>query len=84
MIWKELLKNILNKRLKMENTKYPIAFLTSANCLFLKSETKISADGTPRYVPNPNSVATYCVLDCIKDYTPIYSKKELKKHQNRL
>lgn len=65
----------------MENPKYPIAFLTSSNCLFLKSETEISADGTPRYIPNPNSDATYCVQDCLNDYTPIYSKKELEKYQ---
>jgi hypothetical protein len=57
---------------------YPLAFLTSANCLFMKSETDVSADGTPRYVPNPNSDATYCLKDCMNDYTPIYTKKELK------
>jgi len=65
----------------MENQKYPIAFLTSANCLFMKSKTKISADGTPTYIPNPNADAVYCLQDCLKDYTPIYSKKELEKYQ---
>jgi hypothetical protein len=64
-----------------DNTKYPIAFLTSSNFVFMKSETKVSADGTPRYVPNPNSDATYCIQDCLKDYTPIYSKKELENYQ---
>lgn len=58
---------------------YPIAFLTSARCLFWKHPTELSRDGTPRYIPNPNSNATYCFQDCIKDYTPIWSKDELKK-----
>lgn len=59
---------------------YPIAFLTGANKLFMKSKTELSADGTPRYVPNPNASATYCLQDCMKDYTPIYDKKILKKY----
>lgn len=58
---------------------YPIAFLTSARCLFWKHPTELSRDGTPRYIPNPNSNATYCFQDCIKDYIPIWSKDELKK-----
>lgn len=57
---------------------YPIAFLTSARCLFGKHPTELSRDGTPRYIPNPNSNATYCFQDCVKDYTPIWSKDELK------
>lgn len=57
---------------------YPIAFLTSAGCLFRKHSTELSRDGTPRYVPNPNSNATYCFQDCLKDYTPIWSKNELE------
>jgi len=65
----------------IESGIYPIAFLTSVNCLFMKSEKKISADGTPRYIPNPNSDATYCIQDRLKDYTPIYTKKEVKKYQ---
>lgn len=58
---------------------YPIAFLTSARCLLWKHPTELSRDGTPRYILNPNSDATYCFQDCIKDYTPIWSKDELKK-----
>lgn len=57
---------------------YPIAFLTSAGCLFWKHPTELSRDNTPRYVPNPNSNATYCFQDCLKDYTPIWSKNELE------
>lgn len=58
---------------------YPIAFLTSAGCLFRKHPKELSRDGTPRYIPNPRSDATYCFQDCLKDYTPIWSKNELKK-----
>lgn len=57
---------------------YPISFLTSARCLFWKHPTELSRDGTPRYIPNPGSDATYCFQDCIKDYTPIWSENELK------
>lgn len=57
---------------------YPIAFLTNAGCLFWKHHTELSSDGTPRYIPNPRSDATYCFQDCLKDYTPIWSKEELK------
>lgn len=59
---------------------YPLAFLTRANKLFMKSKTELSADGTPRYIPNPNASATYCLQDCMKDYTPIYDKKILKRY----
>lgn len=57
---------------------YPIAFLTSAGCLFWKHPTELSRDNTPRYIPNPRSDATYSLQDCQKDYTPIWSKDELK------
>ena len=57
---------------------YPIAFLTSAGCLFWKHPTELSRDDTPRYIPNPRSDATYSFQDCIKDYTPIWSENELK------
>lgn len=57
---------------------YPIAFLTRAGCLFWKHPTELSIDGTPRYIPNPNSKATYCLRDCLKDYTPIWSEQDLK------
>lgn len=57
----------------MKNTiEYPTAFLTKAMCLFYKSETEVSADGTPRYVPNPNASGTYSLKICMKEYTPIY------------
>ena len=59
---------------------YPLAFLTRANKLFMRSKTELSADGTPRYIPNPEARGTYCLLDCMKDYTPIYDKKILKKY----
>jgi len=59
---------------------YPLAFLTSANKLFMKSKTELSADGTPRYIPNPNASGAYCLQDCMKDYTPIYDKKILKRY----
>lgn len=61
-------------------SNYPLAFLTKSNKLFMKSKTKVSADGTPRYIPNPNASATYCLLTCMNEYTPIYDKKELKKY----
>lgn len=54
--------------------EYPSAFLTKAMCLFNKSETEVSADGTPRYVPNPNASGTYGLKVCMEDYTPIYGK----------
>lgn len=57
---------------------YPLAFLTRANKLFMKSKTELSADGTPRYIPNPNARATYCLQDCMKDYTPIYDKNQIE------
>jgi len=59
---------------------YPLAFLTRANKLFMKSNTELSADGTPRYIPNPKASGTYCLQDCMKDYTPIYDKKILKQY----
>lgn len=59
---------------------YPLAFLTRANELFMKSKTEVSADGTPRYIPNPKASATYCIQDCMKDYTPIYDRKTLKQY----
>ncbi len=59
---------------------YPLAFLTRANKLFMKSKTELSADGTPRYIPNPRASGTYCLQDCMKDYTPIYDKKILKQY----
>jgi hypothetical protein len=62
----------------MSEIKYPLAFLTSAGCLFMKHSDKLSADGTPRYIPNPNSDATYCLEDCLKDYAPIWTKQELE------
>ena len=59
----------------MENTiEYPTAFLTKAMCLFHKSETEVSADGTPRYVPNPNASGTYSLKVCMRYYTPIYEE----------
>lgn len=61
------------------STLYPLAFLTKANKLFMKSETEFSADGTPRYIPNPNASGTYSLNICMNDYnyTPIYDKKLL-------
>ena len=59
---------------------YPLAFLTRANKLFTKSNTELSTDGTPRYIPNPKASGTYCLQDCTKDYTPIYDKKILKQY----
>ena len=43
-------------------------------CLFYKSETEVSSDGTPKYVPNPNASGTYSLKVCMKEYTPIYGK----------
>ncbi len=77
------MENISKNNKVNNNIKYPIAFLTTSNFLFMKSSSKISADGTPRYIPNPNSDKTYCLQDCLEDYTPVYTKSELKKHQNR-
>lgn len=57
---------------------YPIAFLTDAGGVFKKRPTELSSDGTPRYIPNPNSNATHCFQDCLKDHTPIWSKSELE------
>lgn len=59
----------------MENlNQYPAVFLTKAMCLFHKSEIEVSADGTPRYVPNPNASGTYSLKVCMEEYTPIYGK----------
>ena len=44
----------------------------------MKSKTEVSADGTPRYIPNPNARGTYSLHCCMKDYKPIYDKKTLK------
>lgn len=65
---------MVRKEIKKE---YPIVFRTEAGCLFWKHPTKVSGDDTPRYVPNPKSDATYCLQDCLNDYTPIYSKRDL-------
>jgi len=59
---------------------YPLAFLTRANKLFMKSKTEVSADGTPRYIPNQKASATYCIQNCMKDYIPIYDRKVLKQY----
>ncbi len=61
------------KKNNMEN-KYPTAFLTKAMCLFYKSETEVTADGTPRYIPNPNAKGTYSLKTCMSEYTPIYGE----------
>ncbi|MEI7503767.1 MAG: hypothetical protein WCJ61_10835 [Paludibacter sp.] len=74
------IKNELPETFK-DNVNYPIAFLTPANCLFMKSKTKIAPDGTPTYIPNPNADAVYCLVDCMKRYTPIYTENELKKYK---
>lgn len=74
------MKPVQCKNEKKRDVVYPIAFLTKANKLFMKSKTELSVDGTPRYIPNPNASATYCLQDCMKDYTPIYDKKILKKY----
>jgi len=76
----EPLKPQLNKPDVSSSAVYPLAFLTKTNKLFMKSKTELSVDGTPRYIPNPNASATYCLQDCMKDYTPIYDKKILKKY----
>ena len=71
---------------KTEEAKYPLAFITCAGCLKLKHPSALSHDGTPRYLANPNSDATYCLQDCLKDYTPIWSQKFLDdcvKYNNR-
>lgn len=73
-------QNLYNPQIVSSSAVYPLAFLTSANKLFMKSKTELSADGTPRYIPNPKSSATYCLQVCMKDYTPIYDKKTLKKY----
>lgn len=57
---------------------FPLAFLTDANKLFMKSKTEVSSDGTPRYIPNPNASGTYSLHTCMKDYKPIYDRKTLK------
>lgn len=64
---------------------YPIAFLTSRNKLFMKSENDVSYDGSPRYVPNPNATATYAYHTCIKDstYTPLYTQEEVNKYLDK-
>jgi hypothetical protein len=68
----------LNKPAISGSGVFPLAFLTNANKLFMKSKTEVSADGTPRYVPNPNARGTYSLHCCMKDYKPIYDKKTLK------
>jgi hypothetical protein len=47
--------------------KYPIAFKTQSGHLFKISHIK-SADGSPRYTPNPNSPTnTYCYTTLIEE-----------------
>lgn len=58
---------------------YPLAFLTKAGCLFHRAFNQYSADGTPRYIPNPNSpYNTYNLSNCMKDYTPVYTKEDVR------
>jgi len=52
--------------------RYPKAFLTRAGCLFKRSSTDVSSDGTPRYIPNPNAIDTYSLKTCLTEYTPIF------------
>lgn len=62
-----------NKRTPADD--YPTGFLTSRGCVFKRSRKHVSADGTPRYVPNPNSPDnTYYLGDLAKDpnYKPLY------------
>jgi len=70
----------LNKPAVSRSAGYPLAFLTKANKLFMKSKTEVSADGTPRYIPNPKASGTYSLDTCMKEYTPIYDRKLLKQY----
>jgi hypothetical protein len=70
----------LNKPAVSSSAVYPLAFLTKANKLFMKSKTEVSADGTPRYIPNPKASGTYSLDTCMKEYTPIYDRKLLKQY----
>ena len=51
---------------------YPIAFITDAGFLFKKHPSSVSFDGTPRYISNPRSDATYDFHTCLKEYEPLY------------
>jgi hypothetical protein len=75
--YKETITEFLEKRNK---PVYPLAFLTRANKLFMRSETCTSSDGTPRYTPNPNAKGTYSLSSCLRErsYTAIYDEKLLK------
>ena len=65
-------------KIKLRQEIFPLAFLTPKNKVFIKSELDVSADGTPRYIPNPKASGTYSLDACMKDYKPIYNKKDLK------
>lgn len=61
----------------VEKPEYPLAFLTSGNCIRMKHPTEKSADNTPRYVVN--HCTTYWMKDCMKDCLPIYDEEILKR-----
>ncbi len=55
-----------------KNKQYPIYFISKYGCRMYQTNS-LSVDGTPRYLINPNSDATYS-LHCMLDdgYKPIY------------
>lgn len=74
------MKKIITIKIEID-TNHPIAFLSDSGCLFMRCPGKLSADRTPRYIPNPNSDATYCLEDCLNDYTPVWSVQLLKEYK---
>ena len=62
---------------------FPDHFITRSGKINKKSKD-LSADGTPRYIPNPNSPsASYSLKDCLEcGWTPIYTRIYQKKTNN--
>ena len=58
--------------------KYPVAFISRFHCILVKHPDQVSRDGTPRYIINPNSQATYCLQECMAEFTPIWSEDQLQ------
>lgn len=65
----------------MDNTEYPLAFLTKSKTLRMKHPKATSSDGSPRFIINPNAKGTYSMKTLLNsEEEPIYDHKTLKKY----
>ena len=55
------------KAVKIKITEFPDAMITKRGHRRERDKTTTSQDGTPRYIVNPNSSATYSLQDCLED-----------------